>query len=122
MEVRRIINGQRQRRAFRVRNRVRGTSERPRMCVNRSLKNISVQLIDDSIGKTLVSVTTLDKALRSSFKYGGNCEAASRLGKIFAEKAVAAGIKQVAFDRGHCRYHGRVAALADAAREAGLEF
>ncbi|MDZ4850006.1 MAG: 50S ribosomal protein L18 [Pirellulaceae bacterium] len=122
MEVRRIINGQRQRRAFRVRNRVRGTSERPRMCVNRSLKNISVQLIDDSIGKTLVSVTTLDKTLRSSFKYGGNCEAASRLGKIFAEKAVAAGIKQVAFDRGHCRYHGRVAALADAAREAGLEF
>lgn len=122
MEVRRIINGQRERRAFRVRNRVRGTAERPRMCVNRTLKNISVQLIDDAAGKTLVSATTLDKALRSAFKYGGNCDAAVKLGKIFAEKALAVGVKQVAFDRGHCRYHGRVAALADAAREAGLEF
>ena len=122
MEHRNIINGQRERRAFRVRNRVRGTSVRPRMCVNRSLKNLSVQLIDDSTGKTLVSATTLDKALRSTFKYGGNCEAATTLGKIFAEKAIAAGVKQVAFDRGRCRYHGRVASLADAARAAGLEF
>jgi large subunit ribosomal protein L18 len=122
VEQRRIINGQRERRAFRVRNRVRGTAERPRMCVNRSLKNLSVQLIDDASGKTLVSATTLDKALRSDFKTGGNCDAASKLGKIVAEKALAAGVKQVAFDRGRCRYHGRVAALADAARAAGLEF
>lgn len=122
MEQRRIINGQRERRAFRVRNRVRGTAERPRMCVNRSLKNISVQLIDDFARKTIVSATTLDKALQASFKTGGNCEAATKLGTIFAEKAIAAGVKQVAFDRGHCRYHGRVAALADAARAAGLEF
>ena len=122
MEQRRIINGQRERRAFRVRNRVRGTAERPRMCVNRTLKHISVQLIDDFAGKTIVSATTLDKALRATFKSGGNCEAATKLGKIFAEKAIATGVKQVAFDRGHCRYHGRVAALADAARAAGLEF
>jgi len=92
------------------------------MCVNRSLKNISVQLIDDFAGKTIVSATTLDKTLQATFKTGGNCEAATQLGKIFAEKAMAAGVKQVAFDRGHCRYHGRVAALADAARAAGLEF
>lgn len=122
MEQRKIVNGQRERRAFRVRNRVRGTALRPRMCVNRSLKNLSVQLIDDASGKTLVSATTLDKALRSTFKTGGNCEAATKLGKIVAEKALAAGLKQVAFDRGSCRYHGRVAALADAARAAGLEF
>ncbi len=122
MEHRKVINGQRERRAFRVRNRVRGTAERPRMCVNRSLKNMSVQLIDDASGKTLVSATTLDKLLRSSFTTGGNCEAASKLGKIVAEKAIAAGVKQVSFDRGRCRYHGRVAALADAARAAGLEF
>ncbi len=92
------------------------------MCVNRSLKNMSVQLIDDASGKTLVSATTLDKSLRSAFKTGGNCDAASTLGKIVAEKAIAAGVKQVSFDRGRCRYHGRVAALADAARAAGLEF
>ncbi len=122
MEHRKIINGQRERRAFRVRNRVRGTAARPRMCVNRTLKNMSVQLIDDASGRTIVSATTLDKSLRSSIKYGGNCDAASALGKIVAEKAIAAGVKQVAFDRGRCRYHGRVAALANAAREAGLEF
>jgi len=82
--------------------------------------NVGVQLIDDESGKTIASASTRDKAI--SVTYGGNCEAASQIGKIIAEKAIAAGIKTVRFDRGHLKYHGRVAALADAAREAGLQF
>lgn len=92
------------------------------MCVYRTLQNISVQLIDDARGVTLASATTRDKALKSSVKYGGNCAAAAEVGKIIAQRALAAGIQQVTFDRGHNKYHGRVAALADAAREAGLQF
>jgi large subunit ribosomal protein L18 len=92
------------------------------MTVHRTLKHLSVQIIDDSTGRTLVSAGTMDKALRSGIGYGGNCEAAVKVGKAVAEKAKAAGITQVCFDRGHCRYHGRVAALAEAAREAGLVF
>jgi large subunit ribosomal protein L18 len=92
------------------------------MSVHRTLKHLSVQLIDDQAGKTLVSVSTLDKGLRGELKYGGNCEAAKLIGQKVAEKAKAVGVTQVAFDRGHCRYHGRVAALADAARAGGLEF
>jgi large subunit ribosomal protein L18 len=92
------------------------------MCVHRTLKNIGVQLIDDTAGRTIVSATTQDKAVRAKVKYGGNCAAATILGQVIAEKAIAAGVKEVAFDRGHCKYHGRVAALADAAREGGLQF
>ena len=114
MDIRRVVDGQRERRAFRVRKRVRGTTERPRLCVYRSLQNFGCQVI--------VSVTSRDKDLRSEVGYGGNCEAAKKLGKILAERAIKAGIKQVAMDRGSCKYHGRVAAFADAAREAGLEF
>ena len=90
------------------------------MTVHRSHRNIAVQLVDDDAGRTLVSASTRDKDLAGQFTYGGNKEAAQRLGKIVAEKALAAGIKQVRFDRGHYKYHGRIAALADAAREAGL--
>ncbi len=122
MALRKVINNQRANRAYRVRKRVRGTAERPRMSVHRTLKHLSVQLIDDHAGRTLVSVSTLDKGLRGDLKYGGNCEAAKLIGQKVAEKAKAVGVTQVAFDRGHCRYHGRVAALADAARAGGLEF
>jgi large subunit ribosomal protein L18 len=86
------------------------------------LTGFSAQLIDDLAGKTLVSGSTREKELRGSIGYGGNCAAAAKLGKVVAERAKAAGIERVAFDRGHCRYHGRVAAFADAAREAGLDF
>jgi large subunit ribosomal protein L18 len=122
VDIRRVVDGQRKRRAFRVRNRVRGTSERPRLCIYRSLQNFGCPVIDDSIGKTLVSVFSSEKDLKGSVGYGGNCAAAASLGKILAERAMKAGIKQVAFDRGPYKYHGRVAAFADAAREAGLDF
>jgi large subunit ribosomal protein L18 len=105
-----------------VRKRIRGTAERPRLTVFRSLKHTYAQVIDDSIGRTLVSASTLDKDLAGSLKYGGNIEAATAIGKAIAERALAAGIKQVAFDRGPAQYHGRVAALAQAAREGGLDF
>ena len=120
MDLRKAIGKQRQRRKFRVRKRLRGTAEQPRLSVNRSHRNISVQIIDDESGKTLASASSLDKAI--SLKYGGNADAAAAIGKAIAEKATAAGVKKVCFDRGPFRYHGRVAALADAAREAGLEF
>jgi large subunit ribosomal protein L18 len=107
----------RQRRAFRVRKRIRGTPDRPRLCVARSHKHISVQLIDDLTGKTLASASSNDKKLSGEIKSGGNQDAAQAVGK-----AIAAGVKAVAFDRGPYRYHGRVAALANAAREGGLSF
>jgi large subunit ribosomal protein L18 len=122
VDIRKVVDGQRERRAFRVRKRVRGTTERPRLCVYRSLQNFGCQVIDDTTGKTIVAVHSRDKDLRTEIGYGGNCDAAKKLGKILAERAIKAGIKQVAMDRGSCKYHGRVAAFADAAREAGLEF
>ncbi len=122
MRMKKIINGQRQRRQWRVRKAVRGTAERPRLSVQRTLKHVACQLIDDEAGKTLVSVSTRDKAVRDQFESGDNCDAASKVGKLAAEKAVAAGITKVCFDRGSYKYHGRVAALANAAREGGLQF
>jgi len=116
------LGGQRLRRQFRVRKRIRGSTQRPRLTVFRSHRNVACQIIDDTSGKTLVSVGTKDKDVRSNVKYGGNKNAAQAIGKLLAEKAIAAGIKEVAFDRGHYKYHGRVAALADAARAAGLSF
>ena len=113
---------QRQRRGFRVRKRLRGTAERPRLSVFRSHKHLSVQIIDDFSGRTLAAATTLEKEVRGDLSYGGNRNAAERLGKVIAERAKAAGIDKVAFDRGPNQYHGRVAALADAARKAGLNF
>jgi large subunit ribosomal protein L18 len=122
MDKNRYLGNQRQRRGFRVRKRVRGTSERPRLSVYRSHRNLTCQIIDDLAGKTLIAVGTQDKDVRTGLRYGGNKAAAQAIGKLIAQKALAAGIKQVAFDRGHYKYHGRVAALADAAREAGLTF
>ena len=92
------------------------------MSVYRSHKNIGCQLIDDLSRKTVVSVSTRDKDVASSIKYGGNTDAAAAIGKLVAERAVAAGVSKVAFDRSGYKYHGRVKALADAAREGGLEF
>lgn len=122
MKKQQIVNQRRQRRRFHVRNSVRGTAVRPRLSVHRSHKHISCQVIDDLAGKTLVSASSLDKDLREQLPYGGNKVAAAVIGKAIADKALQAGIKEVRFDRGHCKYHGRVAALADAAREAGLVF
>lgn len=109
----------RKRKHARVRAKISGTAERPRLCVFRSLSNIYAQVIDDVAGKTLVSASTLDKSLEA---YGGNTEAAKAVGKLVAERALAAGIENVVFDRGGYLYHGRVAALAESAREAGLKF
>ena len=122
MDKNKYLGGQRQRRRFRVRKHIRGSGERPRLTVFRSHRNLACQIIDDMSGKTLVAVGTKDKDVRGNVAYGGNKAAAEQIGKLLAEKALAAGIKQVAFDRGNYRYHGRVAALADAARAAGLSF
>lgn len=122
MEHNKALGRQRQRRKFRVRKRLKGTAERPRLTVNRSLQNITAQVVDDSIGKTLASASTLEKSLASSIKYGGNKAAAEAIGKIIAERAKELGVTKVCFDRGACKYHGRVAALANAARAGGLEF
>ena len=106
----------------RVRKTLSGTSSKPRLCVYRSLKNISVQLIDDDAGKTLAAASTLDKDIKAKAKYGGNKEAAKLVGEKIAKAAVALGTTEVAFDRGGFLYHGRVKELADGAREAGLKF
>ncbi|MCG8406422.1 MAG: 50S ribosomal protein L18 [Phycisphaerales bacterium] len=110
------------RRSRRVRRHVFGTADRPRLNVSRSHRNISVQLIDDITGRTLCSAGTNTKALGDEIKYGGNCEAAAKIGQILAERARMQGIRKVAFDRNGLRYHGRVKALAEAARKSGLEF
>ena len=115
------IGKQRWRRRYRVRNRVKRDSVRPRLSVFRSLKHTYAQIIDDGQGRTLAAASTLDKDLREQVSYGGNRDAAGVVGRAIAERALAAGIKEVAFDRREYKYHGRVAALADAAREAGLE-
>jgi len=106
----------------RVRQRVEGTTERPRLCVYRSLWHIYAQVIDDRAGKTLVSASSVDKETKKNLKGGGNIAAAKVIGKAIAERAKAAGVVKVVFDRGGYKYHGRVKALADAAREAGLQF
>lgn len=122
MSHERTILRQRKRRGFRVRKATRGKTERPRLSVFRSHKHIYAQIIDDESGRTLASASTRDKQLRAQVSYGGNKDAAAAVGKAVAERAVAAGISAVAFDRGPYKYHGRVAALADAAREGGLSF
>ena len=113
-------NVARTRRHARVRKKISGTSECPRLNVFRSLKNIYAQIIDDTTGKTLVAASSLDESLKGS--NGGNKEAARAVGKLIAEKAAAAGIKDVVFDRGGYIYHGRVMELAEGAREGGLNF
>jgi large subunit ribosomal protein L18 len=108
------------RRHFRVRKNVRGTAERPRLVVTRSTRHITAQIVDDTKGHTLVSASTLDASLRGS--EGDKSAKAAKVGALLAERAKAAGVSKVVFDRGGNRYAGRIAALADAAREAGLEF
>lgn len=115
-------NAHRMRVHRRVRQRVAGTAARPRLSVYRSLGHIYAQLIDDHSGRTLISASSLDKGTRANLKGGGNVAAARIIGKAIAERALAAGIQQVVFDRGGYMYHGRVEALANAAREAGLKF
>ena len=111
------------RRALRVRRALRRRSGgRPRLSVHRSHKNIYAQVIDDSAGRTLASASTLEKSLREGLSSSGDRSAASAIGKAIAERALAAGVSEVAFDRGSYMYHGRVKALADAARAAGLQF
>jgi len=122
MDHARTILRQRIRRRHRVRRFIRGTAERPRLSVFRAHKHIYAQIIDDASGRTLASASTMDKQLRDTLGFGGNTDAAATIGRTVAERAQAAGVKKVCFDRGEFRYHGRLAALANAAREAGLEF
>jgi len=112
----------RERRHRRVRKRVRGTAERPRLCVFRSARHIYAQIVDDDAGRTLASAGTHEKGLAPDGSSRRNVAAASAVGKAIGERAKAAGIGQVVFDRGGYLYHGRVKAVAEAAREAGLEF
>jgi len=109
-------------RQTRVRQKVRGTDQRPRLCVFRSAKHMYAQIIEDTTGKTLLSVSTISKDVAGDVKYPGNVEAAKAVGEAIAKKALEQKIKQVVFDRNGFLYHGRVKALAEAAREAGLSF
>lgn len=113
---------QRKRRHYHVRRRVHGTAERPRLSVCRSLKNIYAQVINDDEGRTLTSTSTLAGDIREKLKNGGNIEAAQAVGTRLAELARALGVTKVVFDRGYCQFHGRIKALAEAARKGGLEF
>lgn len=117
-------NEQRIKRHMRIRQKIRGTPERPRLCVFKSLKHIYAQIIDDTPpegSRTLVSASTLDPEIRGKIK-SDNVEAARLVGQVLAQRALAKGIKKVVFDRGGYPYHGKVRALAEAAREGGLEF
>ena len=115
-------NMARLKRHVRVRAKIKGTAECPRLDVFRSAKHIYAQIIDDTVGNTLVSASTLQKDVKASLEKTNNVDAAAHLGKVIAEKAIEKGIKDVVFDRGGFIYHGKVQALADAAREAGLNF
>ncbi len=112
----------RQKRHQRIRNRVQGTPQRPRLAVFRSLKHMYAQVIDDTRGHTLAAASTMDPALRPQLTDNTKQDEAKLVGRLVAERALAAGIGQVVFDRGGYKYHGRIRALADAAREAGLKF
>lgn len=115
-------NKLRRKKHMRIRNRISGTPERPRLNVYKSSKNIYAQVIDDTVGNTIVSASSLDPAIKEEIENGGNIDAAIKVGKLVAQRAVEKGIKEVVFDRGGYIYHGRVKALADTARSEGLEF
>ena len=119
-----IVHKRRSRRQLRVRKKLHGTTERPRLAVFRSSKHIYAQLVNDETNKTLASASTLDAEVKTHLggTYGGNKAAATVVGKVVAERAKKAGIDKVCFDRRSYKYHGRVQALAEAAREAGLQF
>jgi large subunit ribosomal protein L18 len=106
----------------RIREKVTGQSNRPRLCVFRSLKHTYVQIVDDAAGKTLVAASTAEKSVRGDLKQSGNISASKLVGKVIAERAKAKGIDTVVFDRGGYLYHGRIKAIAEAARESGLKF
>ena len=110
------------RRHTRVRKKVRGTAERPRLCVYRSLHHIYAQVVDDDSGTTVASVSSVSPGFRKEMTYGGNRAAAKLVGRLIAEQSAEKGVRRVVFDRGGYLYHGRVKDLAEAAREAGLEF
>lgn len=112
----------RQRIHRRMRQTLAGSEDRPRLCVFRSVKHIRVQVIDDVKGHTLAAASSLDADVKKQIKGGGNIASAKIVGKVIAERAKAAGVESVVFDRGGYQYHGRIQALADAAREAGLKF
>lgn len=122
MNHEKAVYQQRVRRAYRVRKKLKGTGERPRLTVFRSSKHIYCQLIDDVQGKTIASASTADKDLRSKLKgkNGGNCDAAKVVGQAIAARAKAIGVSAMCLDRGPYKYHGRLAALADAVRESGV--
>ena len=122
MRKQKLVNKQRWRRTNRVRKKINGTADVPRLTVNRSNKHLYCQLIDDEAGRTICSASTRDKSLAGKVSYGGNCEAAKVIGAALAERAKEAGITEAKFDRGSYKFHGRVAELANAAREAGLKF
>ena len=107
---------------MKIRNRFSGTAERPRLAVFRSTHHMYAQIIDDTVGNTLVSASTLEKEIKAELEKTNNVDAAAYLGTVIAKRAIEKGIKEVVFDRGGFIYQGKVAALADAAREAGLEF
>lgn len=112
----------RQRRHIRIRKKIIGTAEKPRLNVRRSLKNLFVQIVDDANHKTLMSVSTVDKDMKAKNSYGGNVKSAVMLGEVVAQKAKENHITSVVFDRGGYDFHGRIKAFAQAAREGGLEF
>jgi large subunit ribosomal protein L18 len=122
MDQQKLKHRRQLRRRKHVRRKIRGTVERPRLTVYRSSKHILAQIIDDLNGVTLVAASSQMKDVKGELKYGGNVAAAKVIGKKIADAAKAKGITQVCFDRGHYRYHGRIKALADAAREGGLQF
>jgi len=115
-------NEVRKRKHLRVRKKIAGTASCPRLCVFRSNTNIYAQIIDDTTGNTLVAASSLEKDVKTNVAFGGNKEGAAAVGKLIAERALSKEIKEVVFDRGGYIFHGRVAALAEAAREAGLNF
>ena len=121
MKLQKRITIRKERRQFRVRNKVRAAG-RPRLSVFRSNKHIYAQVIDDAAGRTIASASTVEPTQRGGEVNGNTTEAAAAIGKLLAERALQQGVKQVAFDRGAYRFHGRVQALADAARQAGLDF
>jgi large subunit ribosomal protein L18 len=118
----RLVQTRRLRRQRHVRNRMSGTTQRPRLAVFRSSKHIYAQMINDETGTTLVAASTMEPDIKAQVKYGGNKAAAEVVGRLVAERAKQAGIDKICFDRRSYKYHGRVQALADAAREAGLQF
>ncbi len=122
MRQQKLVNKQRWRRANRVRDKVRGDAACPRLSVRRSNKHLYCQLIDDENGRTMASASSRDKSLADQIGYGGNCEAAKIIGQAIAERGKAAGVTKVRFDRACYKFHGRVAELANAAREGGLQF